>query len=911
MSSSLLQTKLYIPPPRRELVPRPRLIDRLNEGLHRKLILISAPAGFGKTTLLSEWVVSGKRPVAWVSLDKGDNDPARFLAYIVAALQTIVEDIGEGALSVLNSPQTPPLESILTTLINEVTEILKDVILVLDDYHIIEAQPVDKALTFLLDHLPPQMHLVIASRTDPSLPLSRLRASGLMTEIRADDLRFTFDEVATFLNKIMGLNLSTENVAALEARTEGWIAGLQLAALSMQGHDAKRITAFINSFTGSNRYILDYLADEVLQQRPKGTKNFLLQTSILDRLSGSLCNAVTEQKNSQTILEALEAANLFIVPLDDERCWYRYHHLFANLLRSRLEASQPELLPTLHHQASTWYAQNGLMSEAIDHSLAAKDFDQAAQLTEQTFFDRMSHGEDFATMLARLKALPDDIIRARPRLGIMYAWMLAITLQLDAVEPLLQEVERMDGDQLPADLQLQIVEIRAELARHRGEFARAIELSHQVHEALPEERSIADMQTLTGAVFNLAWGYLQAGDVVKAQRWFAEALAISQAAGSLHLILLTHRGLAQLHELQGQLHQACETYRQGLQLADEAAQQSGQPVPAIVYVDLGLGDLLRKWNELDEADRRLAQGMEMGRQWQIGGDTLRDGYLFQARLKEAQGDMTGALDMIKQAQGLAQAYQSVPGFGDPIAACRARLMLAQAMATNDTGHLGAIQHWVDARGLRADGPIDSLNDEVEYLIWARLLIAQNEPDQALQLLTRLLQAAENGGRRGRVIEIWALQALAQQALGDAEQALMIIERALTLAEPEGYIRLFVDEGLPMAKLLRKAARRGITPNYVNRLLTALRAEEHGSERTRDDQSPQPPITAAPLLIEPLSERELDVLRLLRTNLSGPEIAVELFVSVNTIKTHIKNIYSKLDAHSRYEAVERAKQLDIL
>ncbi len=871
--------------------------------------------------------------IAWLSLDKGDNDPARFLAYFVAALGTIEANIGKGALSALHAtqPQPPPTEAVLTSLLNEIAAIPNRIVLVLDDYHVIESPPIDQVLTFLLDHLPPPpggMHLVIAGRTDPSLPLSRLRAGGQMTELRADDLRFRLDEVATFLNQVMGLSLSPEHVAALETRTEGWIAGLQLAALSMQGRNAERITDFINSFTGSHRYILDYLADEVLQRRPKGTKEFLLQTSILDRLSGPLCDAVIGspplvgeglgERSSQSILETLEAANLFIVPLDDERRWYRYHHLFADLLRSRLETSQPDLVPTLHRRASAWYAQNDLMSEAIAHSLAAEDFDRAAQLTEQTFFDRMSRGEDFATMLARLVALPDEIIRARPRLGVMYAWMLSITLQLDAVEPRLQEVERRAGDQLlPADLQLQIAHIRAELTRHRGEFARAIELSHQVLEALPEERSMTDMQTLTGTVFNLAWGYLQAGDVVQAQHWFSEALTISQAAGSLHLILLTYRGLAQLHELQGQLHQARETYRQGLQLAAEAAQQNGQPVPAVVYVDLGLGELLREWNELDEADHYLTQGLEMGHKWQIGGDTLRDGYLSQARLKQAQGDMAGALDVIRQAQKLAPAYQSVPGFGDPIATCRARLMLIQAVSTGNAGHLEAVEQWVEARGLRAESPIHSLNDECEYLTWARLLIAQNEPDQALQLLTQLLQAAEDGGRRGRVIEIWALQALAQQALGDTDQALMTIERALSLAEPEGYIRLFVDEGRPMAKLLRQAASRGITPDYIGKLLAVFQNDESGMmsdelNGTKIHPSSPAPVGVSPQpLVEPLSERELEVLCLIAAGLTNREIAETLVIALGTAKAHTASIYAKLDVRNRTQAVARARELNLL
>jgi LuxR family maltose regulon positive regulatory protein len=939
-------------------VSRPRLIERLNKGLQGNLTLISAPAGFGKTTLLSEWIRNlrtttddlkskvadnGKIAdrVAWLSLDRGDNDLVRFLTYLIAALQTIEDTLGEEALGMLHTaqPRPPPTELILTTVINEVTASPQDFVLVLDDYHVIESSPIDQALTFLLDHLPPPpgtLHLVIASRTDPSLPLARLRAGGHMTELRADDLRFTLDEISTFLNNVMGLDLSPENVAALEARTEGWIAGLQLAALSMQGREVEQITDFINSFTGSNRYVIDYLADEVLGRRPQGTKNFLLQTSILDRLTAPLCDAVTEQSgaHSQSILETLEAANLFIVPLDDERRWYRYHHLFADLLRSRLETTQPDLVSTLHRRASAWYAHNDMMSAAIAHSLAAEDFDRAAQLTEQTFFDRMSRGEDFATMLARLEALPDEILRARPRLGVMYAWMLAITLRLDAVEPRLQEVERMAGDQLQADLQLQIAHIRAELARHRGDYATAIERSHQVLEALPEKLSGTDLQTLTGSVANLGWAYLAAGDMAKARQWLSESLTIFQQAGTLTMTVLTLRGLCQVHELQGQLYQAAETCRQALQITDEAAQQSGQPVPATAYIYLGLGDLFREWNELDEADHHFTQGLAIGRQWQIGGDTLRDGFLCQARLKQAQGDLVGALDAIRQAQKLVPAYQSVPGFGDPIAACRAQLRLIQAASAGDAAHLQAVEQWLETRALNVDGPIDSLNDEREHLIWARLLIAQNEACRAIQLLDHLLQAAEDAGRTGRVIEILILQALARQALGDTEQALMTIKRALSLAEPEGHIRLFVDEGKPMAKLLRHALRaaRGLAQDYVTKLLAAfpdfrfstpaerslpvgLRAGASVSDFGLDPSfkvSPKSKIkNPKSEIVESLSERELEVLRLIAAGLTNQEIAETLIIAVGTAKTHTAHIYAKLDVHNRTQAVARARELDLL
>ena len=421
MSTPILATKLYIPPPRPKVVLRPRLIERLNEGLDRKLTLISAPAGFGKTTLVSEWVAGSERPAAWLSLDEGDNDPTRFLTYLVAALQTIAPDIGEGVLSVLQSPQPPPTESILTALLNEITAVPDDFVLVLDDYHVIDARPVDAALTFLLEHLPPQMHLVITTREDPQLPLARLRARGQLTELRAADLRFTPSEAAAFLNEVMGLNLSAEDIAALETRTEGWIAGLQLAALSMRGRED--VPGFIRAFAGDNRYIVDYLVEEVLQRQPERVRSFLLQTSILDRLSGPLCDAVTGQEEGNALLEALERGNFFVVPLDDRRHWYRYHHLFADVLHAHLMAEQPDQVPTLHRRASEWYEQHGSAADAIRHALAAEDFERAADLVELAV-PAMRRSRQEATLLGWLKALPDELIQCRPVLSVAYAGTL-------------------------------------------------------------------------------------------------------------------------------------------------------------------------------------------------------------------------------------------------------------------------------------------------------------------------------------------------------------------------------------------------------------------------------------------------------------------------------------------------------
>jgi len=902
---------------RPDLVSRPRLIEQLNAGLDRKLTLVSAPAGFGKTTLLSEWIhgrdaATAPLRAAWLSLDEGDNDPARFLAYFIAALQMVEENIGEGTPSALQSPQPPPIEAILTPLLNEIATIPNGFTLVLDDYHLIKAKPIHDALTFLLGHLPPPMRLVIATRQDPPLPLARLRGRGEMTEIRAGDLRFTEEEAAPFLNQTMGLDLTPDEVTALEARTEGWIAGLHLAALSLKGQADR--TAFIQAFAGDDRHVMDYLVDEVLSRQSEAVLRFLLRTAILERLCGPLCDAVVggddQPGSGQDILEYLEQANLFIVPLDNRRQWYRYHHLFADLLRHRLRRTVgTQGIAPLHRRASAWYAHNDLRSEAIDHSLAAEDWEQVAQLIDQIVNDVLGGSAYFTTVLGWLDALPQEVVRAHPRLGVVRAWMLMLTLHSDAAELCLQEVESTADGQLPDEVRLQVTAIRAFLALRRNDVDTAIKLSHRVLEALAQGVSAPNL-VRPMIVLNLANVHRTMGDVVEAQRRFSEVLALTQEAG-ITLRLAVVNGQASVQIIGGQLHQAAETYRRGLQLA-KAAQQNGQVVPAAAYVHVGLGDLLREWNRLDEAARHLAQGLELAWQWQMGR-MLCNGYISQARLRQAQGDLAGALDMIQQAEQLPKAYQAAPRYSEPVGACRARLMLAQAGSSTDdlrARHLEAVGQWAEARRLRADGSIDSLDDEFEYLVWVRLLIAQNEPEQALQLLARLQQAAEDGGRTGRVIEILTLQALAQQALGDTEEALTALERALSLAEPEGYIRLFVDEGPLMTHLLHEAAAHGITPDYARKLLAVFEAETKGEEPALR----HPPSVSrgeAEGLVDPLSDREMEVLRLLSTDLSGPEIAAELVVSVNTVKTHIKRIYSKLDAHSRYEAVERAKELKLL
>ena len=626
VTDPLLTTKLYIPPTRPELVPRPRLVEKLNDGLHRKLTLISAPAGFGKTTLVSEWVEQlrlddskenqNKYKIAWFSLDENDKDPARFLTYFISALnrtERVEATIGEGALTMLQSPQPPPTEAILTSLINEIAAIPDRIIIVLDDYHVLESSQVDDALTLLLEHLPPQLHLVIATREDPHLPLSRLRARGQLTELRAADLRFTTSEVAEFLSQVMGLDLSAENIAALEARTEGWIAGLQLAAISLQGHaDTSRL---IQSFTGSHRLVLDYLIEEVLNQQPQNIQNFLLQTAILNRLTGSLCDAITGQENGQAILEMLDRSNLFIVPLDNERRWYRYHHLFADLLRQRLKQTQPEQLQILHRSASEWYEQNGFVDEAIEHALRAENFERAASLIEEHVDALWQRGEH-SKLRRWLAGLPVELVFSKPHLCILQAWDLFTSGHQDAAERSLQAAEKvldtntdlatetslMEHKQLSEYDRMKILgraaAIRAFLAFYRGDVQGISQYSHQALEFLPED-DLAWRSTTTVA---LGDAYSLIGEMEAAYRVRLEALEASKAAGNIYMILISSMKLAVSMRQQGWLERVIEICQRQLLLANE----SGLSQTVVVGWLLAIwGEVLAEVNDLDGLYIRL------------------------------------------------------------------------------------------------------------------------------------------------------------------------------------------------------------------------------------------------------------------------------------------------------------------
>jgi LuxR family maltose regulon positive regulatory protein len=904
MTTPILATKLYIPPPGPNVVRRPRLLERLNEGLHRNLTLISAPAGFGKTTLVSAWVTGLERPTAWLSLDDGENDPARFLAYLIAALRTIAANLGEGVVGALQAPQPPPTEALLTALLNEISTLPDQLVLVLDDYHVLDAAPIDRALTYLVEHLPPQMHVVIATREDPHLPLARLRAQGQLTELRAADLRLTPSEAAEFLTSAMGLSLSAQDIVTLETRTEGWIAGLQLAALSLQGH--QDVPGFIRAFAGDHRYIVDYLVEEVLQRQSTPVRSFLLQTSILDRLSGPLCDAVTGQEEGAKWLATLERGNFFVVPLDDQRHWYRYHHLFADVLHTHLLAEQPEKVATLHRRASLWYEQHGSAAEAIRHALAAEDFTRAADLIERAL-PAMQRSRQDATLLGWLKALPDELIRFRPVLSVGYAYGLLSSGELEAVEARLRDAERWldttadTGESAlasPAEmvvaneeefrrLPVFIAVYRAAHAQALGDVPNTIKYARRVLDLVPEEDDLGH-GAATAFLGLASWTN---GDLETAHRAFADGIARVRKAGNLSDAISGTVALADIRIAQGRLHEAMRLYERSLQLATE----QGEPVlqgTADLYV--GMSELHREHGDLHFATQYLLRSKELGERTGFPPNQSR-WCVAMARMREAQGDLDGALDLLHEAERLYR-RDFFPNVR-PVATLVTRVWVAQ-------GRLGEALGWAREQGLSVEDDLSYLR-EFEHITLARVLLARYKSDraqrslhEAVGLLERLLQAAEEGERTGSVIEILVLQALAHQAGSDIPAALMPLRRALTLAEPEGYVRLFVDEGLPMEASLEAAAKHGIAPNYVRQLLTAFGMAEG-----------TPPATQG--LIEPLSERELDVLRLLGTDLDGPDIARELVVSLNTMRTHTKNIYSKLGVNTRRAAVRRAEELELL
>ena len=847
-------------------------------------------------------------------MDEGDSDLVRFLSYLVAAVQIVKPDVGTRTLAALQTPLPTPIEHVLTSLLNEIIAIPDDFFLVLDDYHAVDAKPVDDALAFILEHVPPRMHVIITTREDPNLPLSKWRARGQMTELRAADLRFTSEEAAEFFNSAMGLGLSEENITALENRTEGWIAGLQMAALSLQGRTDT--SSFIQAFSGSHRFVLDYLLEEVLQRQTAQVHDFLLQTAILESMCGSLCDAVTGSEDGAAMLEALDRGNLFVVPLDDKRQWYRYHHLFSDVLKERLMAAHPDRISALHLRASEWYAQNGLPPDAISHALASKDFVRAAGLIELAW-PAIEGRFQSATWLAWTRALPDGLVRPRPVLSVCYAFALLEGAEIEASDSRLKDAERLLADPSAEMVVTDVEQFRtlpAKIAIARTYHALA-------HGDLPGTEKFARLGLdLLSEGDHLSRGQLSGllglscwvrGDLEAAGRAFTDYSASFRAVRNVPDAIGTAFVLADIRMAQGHLNEAASALEQSLQFVLD----QGKPLPPdTVELYRGLCELYRERGELDSALFYLSRSKDLdgtagllGRQHRLR--------VAEAQVKQSQGDLDGALDLLYEAERL---YQRSPlPVVRPIPAMKARIWLAR-------GNLAEVLNWVGEQGLSVDDNLDYLH-EFEHVTLARVLISRyknNHDDSSLKamgLLERLLKAAEAGGRTGSVIEILVLQALAHSAMGDIELAFAVLERALILAEPEGYVSVFVDEGPCMAELLtmmnasRNSGTSG-TEAYTHRLLAAFEKRKlpiKPIQRALDEMPADFTSSLSQGLLEPLSQRELEVLSLIAQGLSNQEIGERLFLALDTVKGHNRRIFDKLDVKRRTEALARARELGLL
>ena len=904
MSLPLLTTKFNLPPANPSLVRRARLSGLLDEGLlsGHLLTLVCAPTGYGKTTLVSQWVhqheaadsrvAAPTRRFIWLTLDPGDNDLARFISYLVAALQQVRAAVGQGTLAALQNVRSTSPRVLATLLINDLSALADPTVLVLDDYHTLDVQPIQDFISYLIDHQPPQLHLVIISRGDPPLPLARLRARGQLTEVRQQDLALTAVETAEFLVRHMGLDLSPGQLQVLESRTEGWVAGLQLAALSMR-HTAD-IPAFIQAFSGGHEYIADYLTGEVLDQQDELTRSFLLRTSILKQLSAPLCEAVTGQADAAQVLEGLVDGNIFLIPMDYHGEWYRYHALFADLLRKRLLQSDKDILVDLHNRAGRWYAHNNMLDQAVEHFLAGEDYAAAATLIEGHAERILMHGQT-ATFLRWLEAFPLKQLRAHPVL-VVYQGVALMLLgkvpenALSLMQEIASSAEVFRGE---ADT------LQALYSVMKSNALEAMRLSESALQRLPPERGFLRIL----AADSLAMAHALRGDLVSATQAFEKVVEAAQKAGNVIMMLIGLSNLAGLRYTQGRLHQARDDYQQVLDISRERLGGSSQPMSRVL---LGLGELAREWNDLEGARTYLSAAAEMFEQFVDIGLTMA--YLSLARVYLSQGAWDSVQAILEEARQHSRASKTT-ALDDNLT----ELMQARVWIT--LGELDQAEQWARRRGLldKPVGDLVALADrnatafellQGEYLTLARLFLARDEPTKALDILEVVLSHNEKRAQMRRVIEVLVLQAIAYEQQGADEPAMQAFAQALTLAEPEGYVRTFLDEGQPVARLLYQAIAAGHSPIYASSLLAALTGQGFPS---------QAPIKKAGVqgLVEPLSERELEVLGLVAEGLTNQEIARRLHISLSTVKGHTTNIYGKLGVRSRTQAVSLAQSLGLI
>lgn len=888
MPSQILTTKLYIPLSNESNVTRPRLINLLDKGLSQRLILISAPAGFGKTTLVSDWVRNNELPKIWISLDKDDNEPTRFLTYLDASITQVFPELDLELQNVVFSPGLASPVTLLTPLLNEISALPHEFILVLDDYFFIQSDLIHEIISFLIKHLPPNMHLVIITREDPPLSLAQLRARQQIMEVRADDLRFLKDEAREFFNSI-GMEISLENIRTLESFTEGWIAGLQLAALSIEGNQDS--SSFIESFADNDRYVVDYLAEEVIEKQPEAIKNFLLQTSILDRLSGDLCDAVTKTKNGQNMLETIEKSNLFIVSLDNKRHWFRYHRLFVSMLRQRLMQTQPEKVAELHLRAADWFEQNQLAPESIHHALEGKDFEGAALKAERVAQGMLQQGA-FGTLLGWLSNMPDELVTSRPWLSIFHAWVLALTRQSKKAAERLKEAERhFNAKPFSVDKEAMISHteiIQAQLALLSGDLKGAIHLNLQAHKRLPENDLFLQGATLLG----LGRAYYLLGDFENAEHYLEEANSKGQTF-SIILAMVTTYLRVRIKISLGKLKAAHWILESSSKLVKENERNSS---PAIGYHYLAWCELLIEGNKVEKAEQYLTKALNSVNR-SGNPDMLVCYYVNLAQLYQARGDGKGAIKSIETSEkNISQYGENLYWTIPSVIAYRIQLLLIQ-------GNLSEAAHWVNESGFSIKTEL-GYKYEVENLIKARFLIAQEGKslNEALGLLDRLQQEAEDNKRLRSLIEIYILQALAFLAKDDLDKAKATFSQALSLAEPEGFIRLFLDKGDRIAYLLQQVNDKNISSRFISNLQNSFQNVEDNSV---------PLSKANKYDLDSLSKRELEVLQALSEGLTNKEVARKLFLSVNTIKVHTNRIYRKLGANSRTDAIAKARKLNFL
>ncbi len=890
MSTPLLTTKFYFPKAVSRLVPRQRLLKRLEEGLSRPLTLISAPAGYGKTTLMSEWRAgSGKNvPAAWLSIDDDDNDLTRFLQYLCAALEILFPGLEEELHPLLETSEMPNAEAVLTYLINRLNELKQESILALDDYQLIELPALHRAMTFLLEHLPQHLHLVLLTRANPPLPLARMRARGQLTEIRLDDLRFNTEDTARFLNQVMGLNLTGDQVSALERRTEGWIAGLQLVALSLQ--DCEDVQGFISEFAGSDHYIVDYLAEEVLSRQPEKLQEFLFKTSILERLTGSLCNFLTGQTDGQVVLESLEHANLFIISLDNQQCWYRYHRLFADLLNSRLLHYYPDTIFQLHVNASEWFEANGFLDEAINHALAAKDYWRAARLYCREQLE-IIYSRPLSTLDRWLASFPDNFLCTEPWLCIAKAYVLWATGRRGELESYVICAEHALAEMVAVGsfsesspeykaLLGYIFTFKAMAAYTRNEFAQAVALSQQAIAVIPQ-----DARNHAFALAGLYMAYELSGDIARSAETCSQAIITARHQNYFSLHATASYTLARLLRVQGHLHNGELMTRQALEFVDRQ-DQSRLFHNGILHI--ALAEIYYERNALDDMQSELEAGLTLCRQG--GMSTLLTIGLFNlSLLRHARGDWLGALEVLQEIERGCQemdptTYQET---------CTTHRLWWQAEQGNLAGLEEAVSHFNLDLG-------QNLSIERFHQLYhaSQFLYYLGRHEEALQVLHNIESLASSSGLSGWLINIFAMQAIIWQKAGSDSRALDCLGRALELAEPEGYVRVFLDLGDPMRKLLLETRRHSVKPDFTNRILAAY--EEQYLTTVHPIKTP-----------EILSKRELELLRLIAAGRSNKQIADELFISIGTVKRHTANIFDKLDVSNRTEAVARAREINLL